>query len=233
MDDTGGSDRFQEKFQKLLEAAIDERESGDALKSIELFLKILLLQGLKLEDRLLVRNHLGLAYFHAGEKHYADAVSTFAHVDDITRGAGSYFGYRAVALRNLARPQFIGYGISNTGESDEYISDARKIAKRLARKDLVWFTHGMVSLRIYEGYIDSDTRKLFWEEVKEWFTLAQKENRRDKLVWLLGIFADFVRLYLAGLSVPALKMAKWFAHKNNLVRREEQIQKALNEVTKK
>lgn len=228
---------FEEAFGEglTLDKAITERETGCPLVAIVQFKALLRNPKLALKDRLLIQNHLGLGYFHAGPKHYAEAVRTFEDVDDTSGGVDSeYAGYKAVALRNLARPQFIGYGdIVNSSECDRNIYDARNLAKKLKRNDLVWFTHGTVALRIFEGYIDSNTRKLFWDEVGEWFTLAQKESKRDKQVWLLGIFADFVRLYLAALSVPALKIAKWYAHKNNLARREEQIQKALNQVTKK
>jgi hypothetical protein len=143
----------QEVFKTAFNRAKEEREKGCPLLAIVLFRAILRTPGLSFEDMLETQNALGLTYFHAGSKYYGEAVKTFELVDTLSRGKGDgYDGYRAVAFRNLARPQFIGYGdIKDIHDCDVNIYNARQIAKEHRRKDLVWFTHGMVSLRIYEG----------------------------------------------------------------------------------
>jgi hypothetical protein len=221
------------EFKRRLNEAIRERETGFVPASVLCFKEILEIPELTPMEQLLTHNHLGLAYYHLGPDHYKKAIDTFCYVIQASKSDARYLGVKAEALRNLSRPEFGGYGEVTLAHCVIYSERARQIANSIKRKDLVWFTHGVITVRIADELVDGYTRRLFREEVWEWLTLARGEGKLERQVWLLGIMKDFVCLYPAALSVPLLKTAKWWAHRNKLALREEQITKVLNEAKKK
>ncbi len=207
-------------YKDQIKTARDERETGDANKSLSLFLEI---DKSQLEPNQLFEylGELGLTYWHL--ENYDEAKKTFEELKGLAESLNND-SYKAVALRHLSRPEF------NEGNPDlavQYAQEARDLAKSTGRKDLVWFDHGVVSVLIFKGATK--------EEIKEWLDVESQDliemyrEEKDKTavwVWVTGLLIDRAKIYE---SKSDIRLALMIAKEFNLERRKEQIEKLMKE----
>lgn len=211
-------------FKTQLKDARDERETGDANKSLEMFLKInksKLKQG-QLFDYL---GELGLTYWHV--KKYDEAKLTFEEARSLAEELNND-SYRAVALRQLSRPEL------NKGRSDlsvQHAQEARELASSAKRQDLVWFDHGVVTALIFEGASKEEIKNWFEIEAKDLYEVSQyTKDQIAKWVWTCGLLMDRAKVFD---TIADLYIALLIAEQFSLTRRKEQIEKLIAEFNKK
>jgi len=214
----------KELFKKMLEEAVKERETGSVEKSLEIFGKVDE-STLEPDQFHLFVGQRGLTYWHAKnyEKAKEDFIKLKQQAEDLKNDS-----YMAVALRQLSRPEF---NEDNLGLALKYAKDARELAFKVKREDLVWFDHGVVlALTINNGSP---------EDIKEWFEIEAKDlyeisqNTKDEIakwVWYSGLLIDRSKVYN---SKEDLYLALMVANQFNLERRKEQIRKLIEEFEKK
>jgi len=224
-------------WKDLLEHGIYLREKGDPgdlKKSVDVFIQAYGIAP-RLEDKMDILNHLGLAYFHL--KDYPNAINAWNKVLVVSNvQSPPLLKSKAVALRNLSRKQFC------ESENDfktalEKACEARDLAVKLEMPNLVWFTHGLFSAKqaLMKFQKRADAEVL--EELKETARTEKNElkkvwketSKMQRNVWLGGLLMDYAVVYNK-VSKPLLKVARFFAKLQNLKRREEQIDELLKEI---
>lgn len=240
---------MEKELEMLLNEAILEREKGDPEKSIGLF-QNLIFKLPQSHDILRVLNHQGLAYYHAAakfkeqsqtkySKYLKNSFDTFKNVADMTICGDTNKkckGEKAVALRNLGRPEFSIFIPRGLEGSVNIAYKALQKAKKCNRKDLIWFTHGLLNARAAlakskkEKFATGKNREIVWNEAWQLLWIARKEPKLNKQVWLLGLLKDVSMVYPKLVTKKGLTRMLEFAQKNKLERRAEQIQKAILEL---
>ena len=230
--------KYKADWDDLLEEGINLREKGDPRdlnESVHLLVDAYKIAP-KLEDKLDVLNHLGLTYIHL--KDYQKAIDTWNKVlVESNVQSPPLLKSKAVALRNLSRKQFC------ESESDFETAlakacEARNLAVKLEMPNLVWFTHGLFSAKqaLMKFQKRADTEVL--EELKDIARTEKNElkkvwketSKMQRNVWLGGLLMDYAVVYKK-VSKPLLKVARFFVKLQNLKRREEQIDKLLEEMS--
>lgn len=220
-----GTAENRKSFKDILAQGILEREKGSVEKSVLLFKEAISLAP-STEDAIGAKLHLGLALFHKGKLSEAKDIFTSCIVEAEKINNISKL---AEAQRHLSRKEFYkGSGSKNLQIALDYATDAYSNAKFVGRKDLVWFTHGLIDAYTEANGVKNKSylRKIFLREVKEFFITARKEGSLERSVWLYGLMIDFIRSY-AVLSLLILKIALYFAKKQGLTVRVKQIEKLI------
>jgi len=210
-------------YEDCLNRGINEREMGDLDLSIDL-----LGDAVKLaesgEQKAHVRNHLGLAYFH--RKQYEIAKIEWIAANNISKVCNAT-SEEATSLRNLSRYQLY----SNKEDLEcalEAALKALEMAKSQKREELSWFIHGVFSAKHALG-IKKGQGKLVRQEARALLKVWRKVPSLERNVWIGGLIMDNV-LVIGKVSIFLLNIAKSIAIKKNLKRREEQINKLLNDL---
>lgn len=218
-------------WEDLLGKAIVEREKGSVEASVRMFYKIL--ESVKSSDsRMLVLNHLGLAYFHLGKyKEAKDKWSTvLAIISGVKNPTNMAAHEKAAAYRNLSRKELY---ITKEGlrQALRYAEVARSIAASIKSTDLVWFTHGLIGahLALKENHNKIEAEKLLKSEARELSSALTRVSLMQSAVWFEGLVMDYAIIHNK-VSKPMLKMGKVISSKISLKRREEQIDKLLKEL---
>jgi hypothetical protein len=247
-----GKKKVLSEFEKLLYEAINEREKRDPVKSISLFENVYEVAEMQnaVDQKLTVLNHLGLAFFHAAKsyettdlsklsEYMGSSYATFKNALDTAKYVESGLDLKdleAVALRNLGRPEFAPFipgGLKGCAVS---ALQALVLAKQCKRKDLVWFTHGVITARValakykIEAVTTNDNKKLVRQEAWQWFWLTGGQPKLNRQVWLLGLLKDAAIIYPNLVTRKRLMKMFDFAQKNGLARRAEQIHKIILEL---
>ena len=211
-------------LKQQIKNARDERETGDANKALEMFLQIdkTNLESSQLFDYL---SELGLTYWHL--KKFDQARATFEEEQVHAQKIGNK-SYRAVALRQLSRPEF---NESDPNHAVNCAQQAQQIALEEKRQDLAWFDHGVVTALIF--------KKAHPDEIKKWFEIEAEDlynvsrNTKDEIakwVWTSGLLIDRAQVFD---TVADLYLALMIAEQFNLVRRKEQIEELIQEFNNK
>lgn len=221
----------QPYWKVLLNKGIREREHRSVKTAIKLFNNALEIAPNQ-EDRMFILNHLGLAYFH--DRDYASAVDKWNKVLSVSNvQSNPFLNAKATALRNLSRKELC----ETEKDFEEAVckaNEARKMAKELNRPDLAWFTHGLFSakLALMKSQKRNDElvlKELVKREKNDLFKFWKKASILELGVWLSGLLMDYAVVYKK-VSKPLLKMAKFFVRILTFKRREEQIDRLLNEL---
>ena len=197
-----------------IKTAREEREKGDLNKSLEMFMKI---ERSQLEDSQLFDylGELGLTYFHL--KDFDKAKDCYEQALNVANKLDNY-SYKAVTLRQLSKKEF------NQGDdtkSLEYAMQARDMALKASRKDLVWFDDAVISV-----LLDKNTSR---EEVEKWILIATEDlinpglfekDETAKWVWFTGILMNRAKQLNSKVD---LNLAMFVAEQFGLERRKEQI----------
>jgi len=214
----------KELFKKILEQTVNERETGSVEKSLEMFKKV---DESTLEpDQIhLFVGQRGLTYWHAKnyEKAKEDFIKLKQQAEDLKNDS-----YMAVALRQLSRPEF---NEDNPSLALKYAKEARELAFKEKREDLVWFDHGVVLALTINNSSPEDIKEWFEIEAKDLYEISQ--NTKDEIakwVWYTGLLIDRSKVYN---SKEDLYLALMVANQFNLERRKEQITKLIEEFEKK
>ncbi|HBY09942.1 TPA: hypothetical protein DEG20_01660 [candidate division WWE3 bacterium] len=211
-------------FKQQISNAINERETGDTNKALEMFLQIDKTQ-LKSEQLFDYLGELGLTYWHL--KKYDEAKAVFKEMQKHAEEIGNR-SYEALALRHLSRPEF---NENNTDTAIKYAKQARQIALEEKRQDLAWFDHGVVTTLIFG--------KAPTEEIKRWFEIEAEDlyktsrNTKDEIakwVWTSGLLMDRARVFN---NTTDLYLALMIAEQFNLARRKEQIEELIQKFKSK
>lgn len=218
-----------EEFKVLLNKAIKEREQGNLNEAEKMFLEILNIFGGKLLpwQTAAVYNHLGLTYFLMGIGHHHQSFEYFTKIQQIKIEGDIRLlcDERISSHRNLSRPQFAQFHEDGYRSCMYLANEAYRLAACSKRQDLVWFTHGIIQVRIAAGCLNKTTRRLFWQEVREYLTLGRKsKDNLAKNAWKSGIYGDFLRIFF-GNNVPmfVLEFTKKYLDKHGMPRRAEQV----------
>jgi len=209
-------------YKLQIKNAREEREKGNLNKSVEMFMKI---DKSQLEDSQLFDylGELGLTYFHLkdfdkAKKCYEQALAVANKLDN-----GSY---KAVTLRQLSKKEF------NQGDSTnslKYAIQARDVALKTGRKDLVWFDDAVIAT-----LLDKNTSR---KEVENWILIATEDlikvgslekDETAKWVWFTGILMNRARQLN---SKADLNLALFVAEQFGLERRKEQITELITKLS--
>lgn len=210
------------QYEEFLNKGILEREKGDVEVAVAYLNKALSLSETK-EEKVNARNHLGLAYFHQGD--FVRAKGQWMCVYECTE---DNLSDRAVALRNLSRKELYPT-VEGLSTAQKYSEDALRLAELSNRKDIVWFVHGLFSSTRAVGKKKA-LKKVLKREAKEFFKVWRHVPKLERAVWFDGLIMDFVITY-GKVTKPFLNLAKLIARSQKLKRREEQINKLINELS--
>lgn len=197
----------------LIQNARKERESGNASKSLSMFLEIdkSKLSESQVYDYL---GEVGLTYFHL--KDFENAKKIFEEALQKSQ-IENKLSYQALFLRHLSKREF------NTDLNNLVSTSikAREIAEKADRKDLVWFDQGVISSLIISNASKVELEK--WIEKESVDLLAVSKELKDDLalwVWVTGILIEKFHIYK---NMSDLNLALIISEKFSLERRKEQI----------
>jgi len=236
-------------FEKLLKEAIEEREKRAPVKSIGLF-KNVYEQAKNIDQKLMVLNHLGLAFFHTAWSYEKSDLSKFEEYMICSHGTFNvayekassiadgldHRDQEAIALRNLSRPEFAAYETDGLHTCALFALKACMLAKECMLKDQVWFTHGRITVLIElaksrgEEISTKEIKRLVRREAAQWFWLTGGEPKLNRQVWLLGLLEDVAKVYPNLVTYKRLMKMWYYAKKNGLERRAEQLSKFILEL---
>jgi len=201
----------------LIQNARKERETGNPQVSLKMFLDINQ-NDLSDTQKYDFLGELGLTYFHLQE--FEKAKETFELGLDKAKKEGMVT-YEALFLRHLSKKEF---NFSHQ-ELITLSTQARELAVKAERKDLVWFDQGVIS-----ALLSSNSDK---EVIKNWFEIesqdllfASRQVKDEMAVWV-WVTGMLIEKYQFDLDKSNLNLALIISEKFNLERRKEQIKKLL------
>lgn|GEM_PF-3157231 len=210
----------KDQFKKQLSIARDERETGDLNKALGLFNEIDEAQ-LDSDQLFTYLGEKGLTLWHL--KKYGEAKEMFERSKKLAEDLNND-SYKAVSLRQLSRSEF------NTEDKIKAIDlarEARELAFKSSREDIVWFDHGVVDAMIANNSSKDEIESWFLKESEDLYNISQKtKDQIAKWVWLTGLLIDRYKVYN---TKADLYTAKIIAEQFNLSRRIEQISKLLEQ----
>jgi len=209
-----------DNYKQHMTDARNERETGEPTKALEMFLQIDKNQ-LDQEQLFDYLGELGLTYWHL--KRFEEARNAFEEAQKQAEATGNN-SHRAVALRQLSRPEFNSV---NPPIAVEYAKKAQELAHDANRQDLAWFDHGVVTALIFAKASVDEIRKWFEIEAEDLYKISRSsKDEIAKWVWASGLLID--RAQVVG-TIGDLYLALMIADQFGLARRKEQIEKMIKE----
>lgn len=201
----------------LIQNARIEREKGDLLRALDLFLSIdrSILSESQIYDYI---GELGLTYFHL--KDFDKAKTAFE--EGLNKSIqDKNISYQALFLRHLSKKEF---GFNKSVLLKNAIK-ARELAENAGRNDLVWFDQGVISALISINSNYKELKKWFEIEAQDLYKASQNTKDETSLwVWVTGML---IEKYQVDNDKSHLYLALILAEKFSLERRKEQIHNLL------
>jgi len=207
-----------EEIKNQIKIARNERETGDPRKALEMFLNINQsdLSETQIYDYL---GELGLTYFHLQD--FENAKKNFEIALEKAKTEGK-ISYQALFLRHLTKKEF---------NSDPQVlvklsTQARELAEKADRKDLIWFDQGVISSLLASNSNEEEIKKWFLIESKDLLE-ASREVKDETAIWV-WVTGMLIEKYQFDKDLSHLNLALLISEKFNLERRIEQIKKLKN-----
>lgn len=199
-----------------IKSARNEREHGNLQKALEMFL--LIDKATLTESQLFdYYGELGLTYLLLKNKSLA--LSCYQMCQNLAFKSNNDSLY-SVSLRHLSNPEF---HLTKFQDSLSLAKEARELAIKSNRKDIVWFDQGIINSLSYAKTSKSEVS--FWvsQMVKDLYQYGSAEKDETALwVWVTGYL---IELSKNSENKDILYLALLISEKFKLERRVEEIKK--------